>query len=67
MAFLASSIGMPSREEIQDALRKVIDPELRKDIVDAASAAPITGNRRGGFDEVLDVFVEVQQQSSAQQ
>jgi transglutaminase-like putative cysteine protease len=35
--------------------------------LDAASAAPITGNRRGGADEVLDVFVEVQQQSSAQQ
>ena len=35
--------------------------------LDAASAAPITGNRRGGQDEVLDVFVEVQQQSSAQQ
>ena len=34
---------------------------------DAAAAAPITGNRRGGVDEVLDVFVEVQQQSSAQQ
>jgi transglutaminase-like putative cysteine protease len=35
--------------------------------LDAASAAPITGNRRGGIDEILDVFVEVQQQSSAQQ
>jgi transglutaminase-like putative cysteine protease len=35
--------------------------------LDAASAAPITGNRRGGADEVLDVFVEVQQQSSVQQ
>jgi len=35
--------------------------------LDAGSAAPITGNRRGGMDEVLDVFVEVQQQSSAQQ
>lgn len=35
--------------------------------LDARSAAPITGNRRGGIDEVLDVFVEVQQQSSAQQ
>lgn len=35
--------------------------------LDATSAAPITGNRRGGIDEVLDVFVEVQQQSSAQQ
>ncbi len=34
---------------------------------DAAAAAPITGSRRGGLDEVLDVFVEVQQQSSAQQ
>ena len=35
--------------------------------LDAGSAAPLTGNRRGGLDEVLDVFVEVQQQSSAQQ
>jgi transglutaminase-like putative cysteine protease len=35
--------------------------------LDAVSAAPITGSRRGGSDEVLDVFVEVQQQSSAQQ
>jgi transglutaminase-like putative cysteine protease len=35
--------------------------------LDSASAAPITGSRRGGLDEVLDVFVEVQQQSSAQQ
>lgn len=35
--------------------------------LDASSAAPITGSRRGGLDEVLDVFVEVQQQSSAQQ
>ena len=35
--------------------------------LDAGSAAPLTGNRRGGVDEVLDVFVEVQQQSSAQQ
>ena len=33
MAFLPSSMRMPSREQIQDALRKVIDPELRKDIV----------------------------------
>jgi transglutaminase-like putative cysteine protease len=35
--------------------------------LDAGSAAPITGSRRGGADEVLDVFVEVQQQGSAQQ
>jgi transglutaminase-like putative cysteine protease len=35
--------------------------------LDASSAAPITGSRRGGAEEVLDVFVEVQQQSSAQQ
>ena len=35
--------------------------------LDAASAAPVTGNRRGGRDEVLDVAVEVQQQSGAQQ
>lgn len=35
--------------------------------LDALSAAPITGNRTGGGNENLDVFVEVQQQSSAQQ
>lgn len=34
--------------------------------LDAASAAPIRGTRRGGSQEVLDVSVEVQQQSSQQ-
>ena len=33
--------------------------------LDAGSAAPISGTRRGGVDEVLDVVVEVQQQSAA--
>jgi len=34
--------------------------------LDASSAAPIRGTRRGGFEEVLDVVVEVQQQSAQQ-
>ena len=35
--------------------------------LDSASAAPIRGTRRGGVEEVLDVTVEVQQQSAQQQ
>jgi transglutaminase-like putative cysteine protease len=35
--------------------------------LDAGAAAPIRGNRRGGLQEVLDVTVEVQQQSTQQQ
>ena len=34
--------------------------------LDSGSAAPIRGTRRGGADEVLDVVVEVQQQSAQQ-
>jgi len=34
--------------------------------LDAASAAPIRGSRRGGANETLDVSVEVQQASSQQ-
>jgi transglutaminase-like putative cysteine protease len=34
--------------------------------LDAGSAAPIRGTRRGGSDEMLDVLVEVQQQSAQQ-
>ena len=34
--------------------------------LDASSAAPIRGTRRGGTNEALDVIVEVQQQSSQQ-
>jgi transglutaminase-like putative cysteine protease len=34
--------------------------------LDSASAAPIRGTRRGGAEEVLDVIVEVQQQSAQQ-
>lgn len=35
--------------------------------LDAATAAPIRGNRQGGQNETLDVVVEVQQQSAQQQ
>jgi transglutaminase-like putative cysteine protease len=34
--------------------------------LDSSSAAPIRGTRRGGLEEVLDVVVEVQQQSAQQ-
>jgi transglutaminase-like putative cysteine protease len=34
--------------------------------LDSSSAAPIRGTRRGGVEEVLDVVVEVQQQSAQQ-
>ena len=34
--------------------------------LDAGYAAPITGSRKGGADEKLDVAVEVQQQSAQQ-
>jgi transglutaminase-like putative cysteine protease len=34
--------------------------------LDAASAAPIRGMRRGGEDETLDVVVEVAQQGAQQ-
>jgi transglutaminase-like putative cysteine protease len=34
--------------------------------LDSASAAPVRGTRRGGVQEVLDVTVEVQQQSAQQ-
>lgn len=34
--------------------------------LDSGSAAPIRGTRRGGIEEVLDVVVEVQQQSAQQ-
>jgi NADPH-dependent glutamate synthase beta subunit-like oxidoreductase len=34
--------------------------------LDATSAAPIRGNRRGGTNEALDVLVEVQQANSQQ-
>jgi len=35
--------------------------------LDAGSAAPVRGTRRGGAEEALDVIVEVQQQGSQQQ
>lgn len=35
--------------------------------LDAATAAPIRGNHRGGWNETLDVAVEVQQQGAQQQ
>lgn len=34
--------------------------------LDAVSAAPIRGNRRGGAQEALDVLVEVQQANNQQ-
>jgi ATP-binding protein involved in chromosome partitioning len=52
---LPSSIGMPSREEIQDALRKVIDPELRKDIVSLGMVRSIEQPEEGRVDVVVSL------------
>jgi ATP-binding protein involved in chromosome partitioning len=46
---------MPSREEIQDALRKVIDPELRKDIVSLGMVRSIEQPEEGRVDVVVSL------------
>src|SRR5687768_18600359 len=52
---MPSSIQMPSREEIQDALRKVIDPELRKDIVSLGMVRSIETPEEGRVDVVVSL------------
>jgi ATP-binding protein involved in chromosome partitioning len=46
---------MPSREQIQDALRKVIDPELRKDIVSLGMVRSIEQPEEGRVDVVVSL------------
>ena len=46
---------MPSREEIQDALRRVIDPELRKDIVSLGMVRSIEQPEEGRVDVVVSL------------
>jgi ATP-binding protein involved in chromosome partitioning len=46
---------MPSRDEIQDALRKVIDPELRKDIVSLGMVRSIEQPEEGRVDVVVSL------------
>jgi ATP-binding protein involved in chromosome partitioning len=46
---------MPSREEIQDALRNVIDPELRKDIVSLGMVRSIEQPEEGRVDVVVSL------------
>ena len=46
---------MPSREEIQDALRKVIDPELRKDIVSLGMVRSIEQPEEGRVDVIVSL------------
>jgi ATP-binding protein involved in chromosome partitioning len=46
---------MPSREEIQDALRKVIDPELRKDIVSLGMVRSIEQPEEGRVDVMVSL------------
>ena len=46
---------MPSREQIQDALRNVIDPELRKDIVSLGMVRSIEQPEDGRVDVVVSL------------
>jgi ATP-binding protein involved in chromosome partitioning len=46
---------MPSREEIQDALRRVIDPELRKDIVSLGMVRSIEQPEEGRVDVIVSL------------
>ena len=46
---------MPSREQIQDALRNVIDPELRKDIVTLGMVRSIEQPSQGRVDVVVSL------------
>ena len=44
---------MPTREQIQDVLREVIDPELRKDIVTLGMVRSIEQPEEGRVDVVV--------------
>ena len=46
---------MPTREQIQDALRQVIDPELRKDIVTLGMVRSIEQPQEGRVDVVVSL------------
>ena len=46
---------MPTREQIQDALREVIDPELRKDIVSLGMVRSIEQPEEGRVDVVVSL------------
>jgi ATP-binding protein involved in chromosome partitioning len=46
---------MPTREQIQDALRQVIDPELRKDIVSLGMVRSIEQPQEGRVDVVVSL------------
>jgi ATP-binding protein involved in chromosome partitioning len=52
---LTQSEYMPSRDQIQDALRKVIDPELRKDIVSLGMVRSIDQPEEGRVDVVVSL------------
>jgi ATP-binding protein involved in chromosome partitioning len=47
--------SMPTREQIQDALRKVIDPELRKDIVSLGMVRSIETPEEGRVDVIVSL------------
>src|ERR671918_91778 len=48
-------MSMPSREQIEDALRKVIDPELRKDIVSLGMVRSIEQPEEGRVDVIVSL------------
>jgi len=55
LAFLPSSKAMRTREQIEDALRNVIDPELRKDIVSLGMVRSIEQPEEGRVDVVVSL------------
>ena len=46
---------MPTREQIQDVLREVIDPELRKDIVTLGMVRSIEQPEEGRVDVIVSL------------
>ena len=55
MAALLEWMRMPTREEIQDVLRGVIDPELRKDIVTLGMVRSIEQPEEGRVDVIVSL------------
>ena len=55
IAALLQWMWMPTREQIQDVLREVIDPELRKDIVTLGMVRSIEQPEEGRADVIVSL------------